>query len=197
MEPTVEPTTEPTVEAAEPIMVTLNAVQDTWLSKPDKSTNYGSNTTFSVEGEETRVKRAGLRFDLSGIPAGATVSRAVLTLAKVGGDSASDIIAVHALTQAWTETGASWETYDGSGAWNSAGGAYSPTPAARQTVAGNSSYSWEMTGLVQNWISGTQPNFGLLLKQDPEQTGNQPLHDFSSREGATPPTLIITYQVTD
>jgi subtilisin family serine protease len=177
-----------------PITVTLTPSQDTWFDAKNTKTNYSTATTFSVEGEQTRLKRGVLQFDLSSIPANATVLTATLTLKKVSGDAVSDTLSVNALTHSWTESGATWEKYDGQNKWASVGAYFDPAAAATASMAGNNSYTWNIKNLTQNWVKGTQPNYGVLLKQNVELTGNQPQHNFSSRESATgKPTLTITY----
>src|SRR6187551_1462963 len=66
--------------------VTLNPTADTYLSKVSATTNYGSATTFSVEPENNNLKRAIMRFNVSSVPAGATIVSATLTLQKTAGD---------------------------------------------------------------------------------------------------------------
>jgi RHS repeat-associated protein len=112
--------------------------------------------------------RAALRFDLSGIPAGATISSANLGLyfdgpcvqgqpGPCGG--VSHLINAHRITVPWsTSTVSTNLLFD-----SAVSGSYT-----LPTGAGDRWMSWPITGLVSSWVSGVQPNHGLLLKRSPE-----------------------------
>jgi len=56
--------------------------------------------------------------------------------------------------------------------------------------------SWTITGTLQNWLAGTQPNYGLLLKRNTEPlnvNGPTPVAKRYAGEPALRPVLEVTY----
>ncbi len=87
------------------------------------------------------------------VPAGSVVNSAVLTLFANGGSGAT--VNVHRVTAPWSETFVTWNNF---------GGAYDPAVAA--SFIGNVGWqSADVTALVQAWVDGTVPNYGILLEQ--------------------------------
>lgn len=99
---------------------------------------------------------------------------------------------VHRLTRGFT-TSATWNKYDGTNAWTSAGGDFDSTVAASKDIANTTGWhSWRITDLVQDWASGTYPNLGLMLKQASEAVQNR-LDIVYSDGGSLMPRLDILY----
>ncbi len=153
--------------------------------------NHGSLAYLRIgSAANTVIHRPLLRFDLRRIPAGAEVLSAGLTL-WYGSDgnspSAPGEIDVRRVTRAWEE-GRGQGACDGSGAdWREAraGLAWSAPAQAPATVGGGDydpviwqytkthsssggSNSFDVKGLVQQWVQGTSPNLGMLLKLNNE-----------------------------
>ena len=145
-----------------------------------------------------------VQFDLPAIPAGARVLSAELQLYHnytdtAGADAGAD---VHRVNRDWVEgtkagtgtaDGATWDTWDGSSAWTTAGGDYDASAVAGSsiTAATGDWASWDITTLAQGWLDGSFPNNGLLLKG----TGTVNV-GFASKENTDPalhPRLNITY----
>ena len=90
--------------------------------------------------------------------------------------------------------------------WTTPGGDFSATESADAVVSQtvNSPYSWtspQMALDVQNWLNGTLPNYGWLLKNDSESL-SQTFRAFYTREGAVvqsvpqfAPNLAVSYTV--
>ena len=130
--------------------------------------------------------RSLLRFDLSSLPSGSTVTSALLTLTATdlyGGNPGAESMNVYRLTQSWTEGGVTWNRYDGASPWGAAGGDYDGAIWATSTAnpASGSPVQWEVGALAQAWHDGTYPNRGLILIN--LGTGNG-LH-FASKENGT------------
>ncbi len=123
--------------------------------------------------------RVYLLFDLLDLPANATIDAAELRLEFTSILTGPNGVNVGRAESAWDEDTLTWPT--------------APTVTwgnLTQTVSLNGPYSWNVTGLVNQWHTGTSPNFGFGLRGD-----GGPLVAAHSKETAVPPKLIITYTV--
>ncbi|MFT5408799.1 MAG: putative repeat protein (TIGR01451 family) [Verrucomicrobiales bacterium] len=171
--------------------VDAQAVDDAWLDGDNQGTNYGSATAMLVDsgGGDLGNGRAVAKFDLSGIPAGVTVTGATLKLEEVGSESGNRTIGVYQLTTDWAEGSVAWNT-----PWSSDGGDFNGADVATLTVGGNGQYSWTsagLTSLVSGWYQGTTENEGLILGD--EDVGGA-VKQFATSEAASgQPVLEIAY----
>src|SRR5262245_22732801 len=150
------------------------AGQDTHLAQASSVQNFGTATLLLSNSQTNGQSRLLLYFDLSGIPAGATIQSAVMELFYASTRvSTTEALRVHRLTRSWTELGATWRTYDGTNNWATQGGDYDPAVAASANLDGtvNVWKQWTITPLVQTWVNGTFTNYGVLL-ESPAATGN-------------------------
>lgn len=167
---------------------------DTQIVSAATTTSYGSDTTISV-GEmagSTGIVRALLKPDLSGISSGAVIHKATLSLYLESRALASNsrTMYVFASKRAWTEA-ATWDTYDGTNAWQTAGGGGADD--ANLTFIGE---VWVFNTMsvdqrvniqldcevVQQWLDGELDNNGVLLVMFTE---NNDAYTFSSSDHAT------------
>jgi hypothetical protein len=160
------------------------------------------------------IRRAVLAFDLSFIPAGATVTSATLSLYMYNTSSGSQPIELHRLTANWGEGNSStistgggaasttgdstWiHTFYNTQTWNTVGGDFVSTATATQTVDSIGYYLWSGAGVfsdVQYMVTHPGQNFGWLLLGN--ETTGQTTKAFASRENsniAWRPVLSITY----
>ncbi|HEU5179493.1 MAG TPA: DNRLRE domain-containing protein [Candidatus Polarisedimenticolia bacterium] len=177
------------------------AGEDTHLAQASSVQNFGAVTPMLTNSQTNGQSRLLLRFDLSGIPSGATIQSAVLELfyqsTRV---STSEPLRLHRVTRSWTEMGATWRTYDTINNWTSQGGDFDAAIVASATLDGtvNVWKSWTVTSLVQSWTQGTLANYGMLL-ESPSLSGNNERR-FVSSESTTAsqrPKLTITYVASD
>jgi hypothetical protein len=131
--------------------------------------------------------RALFRFDLSLIPAGATVQSATFRASLVQTSSSPDTLDVELkrIDASWQEGTVNWNTQpDYTGANNVTGVG---------TTLGY--YGWDVTSLVQTWVNGAT-NHGLALMSKNETTLGW--RGFASTESAvsppSPPRLVVTYR---
>jgi hypothetical protein len=206
--------------------VTLNPMKD--------NTVYESNTgglsngvgTFLFAGQtfSDRTRRAVLSFDIAGsVPAGMEIDSVILTLHLSRTISAPQTINVHKVLADWGEGTSNAAGEEGAGTpstagdatwthrffnttfWTTAGGDFSATVTASQTVGDSTQlgfYTWgstaQMVADVQDWLDNPANNFGWIL------VGNEAAFPttkrFDSREHATVanrPALTVFYHDPD
>jgi hypothetical protein len=198
--------------------VTIYKDANAWSDPPSDTPgvgNFGAGNSLCIydidytDGAGVRsTQRTLIQFDLSAYSAG-SIQSAVLKF-YVGAVDQSGHVLAYRVTQSWVEgtgtsgdttDGADWFTFDGSSSWGTAGGDYNSTVIADTVVSTSGQwYSLDITSLVQNWVNGTQSNFGLILVSgDPTgadtsgENGNTGIYDIPSSEGAAnQPYLEIT-----
>jgi Tfp pilus assembly protein PilX len=140
--------------------------------------NYGASSPLFLQ--NITENRSLLRFDVSGITAGTTIKRAILSLhvenTLIGGLSLSTL--AYPLKESWVEgtqngavstTGVTWVKRQITPAlsWSTQGGAYDSTLAGSLSIplGATPQRYWEMdiTTTVQEWVDGVRPNNGLVL----------------------------------
>src|SRR6266545_4684607 len=178
--------------------------------------NYGGATNLRIgSATNTVVHRPLLRFDLRRIPPGASVTSATLTLWYGANSAAPGEVDVYRATRAWDEgkavypgscdgSGADWREARAGLAWSAAGGDFdagtkwASVPATSHSSTGGSN-AFTVTTLMQNWVNGTTPNLGMLLKINNEaipSTTPQKYFDYYSDDYGTAtqrPKLVVRY----
>jgi RHS repeat-associated protein len=186
--------------------VTLNVLRDTSVKASTPNTNFGTLATLDNN-------RALIQFDQTALssavgPTDFVVSAQLqVTTAYNPARRIPQTTEAYRLTQSWTEPGATYNcavdsntsnsTADCSGATAWSMGA-SPNPWATPSTAitvvpgllSGAVVRYDVTADVRAFLHGTSTNFGWMLKG----TNNQELVQFSSREGTTPPHLVLTIQ---
>ena len=165
--------------------VTLIAAADSYINSIYPSNNYGSAGTLYVGLQSTsKITRSLVLFNLSPVPENATILSANLDLYRSTGSTSPpslNIAAFRPLSN-WEENKITWNNQPGR------------TPLAKVTPVDstNGYYRWEITSLVQEWINGDKPNYGVMLAVETEVPPGY--RGFFSREaGNFPPRLLIQY----
>lgn len=126
--------------------------KDTWIWN-NEDFSHGNWGEMRVNDTSANLQYSLIEFDLSLIPSGVTINSALLGLYKYDGYSDAGItIDSHQVTSAWSED-VTWSTQP---AMNSA-------VESSTTLFGNGWYTWDLTSLTQNWVSGTVDNYGVAL----------------------------------
>jgi RHS repeat-associated protein len=138
------------------------------------STSFCSSPTLDVGFDGSRISRALLPFDLSGIPAGAQIYHSELDL-YLESELNTTQLKTNMYAPAHRSTAAAtWNTYDGTNAWSSAGGDYSAgqqLEATHSPTGGSIGWNWWYpTRLLEDVLDGSRPNNGILLKAENEST---------------------------
>src|SRR5206468_3458481 len=136
-----------------------------------------------------------MKFDLASIPAGSTVSSATLTLNLVASDATTDptyTVTAHAIVNKNPVlTAATGYTYDGVNSWTPNTCCYNNVPLAQADIGPPVATQdvdkipglkqWDVTSVVQGWLTDPSTNFGLLLNADPSKLRDR-YRMFSSRD---------------
>jgi signal peptidase I len=164
---------------ATPGTTTVNASADSTVAQATPTTNSGTSTTLSVSSATSANQRTLVTFALPTTPAHCTVTAAVLTFAVSSGVTARTL-GVTPVPTTWTESGVTWSSQP----------AVSGTAITAASVA-TGSLSLTVTSQVQGMYAGS--NFGFLVKDQTESSTTSRTQTFSSRQGATPPKLAVTF----
>ncbi len=198
--------------------VTLSSAADvTLISDPDGA-QLALGVAYQVYagrvGEQGlgTLRRGIMRFDLSSIPPGSTITSVQLKLYMSATQGGTHTISLHRALQSWGE-GASF-AFGGGGTpaqpgdatwvnrffpsdpWTTPGGNYEPVASASKSIAGIAWYSWaSSTRLVadmQGWLNQPATNFGWFLIGN--ETTLQSVKRFDSRNSTVnQPQLIVSY----
>ena len=177
----------------------LTPAQDTYLNSLLGLLNYGASSSLIVDSSGSGLgnSRVLLQFDLSSIPANATILDATLVLEATAINNGPINLHIVRITESWEEGGflgllgaANWnQRLDGT-SWTSAGGSYNPLVLGTLAVSATGQIEFDLTSLVQDWVEGSEVNNGILIASP--SSGSKAI-TFDSREGTAPPQLIMTY----
>lgn len=196
-----------------------SAADNTIIEDPTGSFSSGASQYFfagrvNVNGGGT-LRRGAIRFDLSSIPAGSTITSVSLRLyCSAAGNTTSQPIALKRFTASWGE-GAS-VAFGGGGAasqvndvtwvhrfypgtpWTTPGGQFAATASATRNVGGMGFYTWASTPAlvadVQGWLNAPATNFGWCVQGN--EVTLQSVKRFDSKESGaanTRPQLTVVY----
>lgn len=191
-------------------MATLNlqpdgtAGVDNVINSTLPTTNFGTSTAMAITWASgtTLIRRGLIRFDLSAIPAGSAISAAALTFnhADPTGDATGKALELHRITQpAWTELGSTWNTYDGTNNWASAGGDFvalaGATEAAPAAGGGAGTVEYDVKTLAQDALDERSGLLDLLIRLDNESGSDYScvLRSSDYTTALERPLLAITY----
>jgi len=178
-----------------------------WQYTP--TTNYEPLTYLSVgKNLDGRSSRSLLRFDLSSIDAGEVVDSAVFSAGYYYDDSGTaghtQVISAYRLLRDWTESGATWRTYDGSHEWGTYG--VENTTTDREAAAlGSFTHTyraddWSIAldaAKVQEWIAGTTANYGFVLRAAESENMRITICSSDYATEALRPKLTVTHHTAE
>lgn len=168
--------------------------------------------------QSSNLRRGLIAFDLSSIPANATITGATFSmfLFQSGPSFTSGNVSLNKVLRNWGEGAsnagepggggiqaepgdATWvHTFYSSAFWTTPGGDFSPTVSAATAItAENMTYTWSGSGLiadVQSWVSTPSTNFGWVILGNEMDPGTA--QRFNSDENTSnPPQLTVTFEV--
>lgn len=172
----------------------FSVVADTMVLAGYPTTNYGSDedmwagydTWLNPDGKNARSL---VRFDLSAIPAGTSISQATLWLylrSSYDVTNTSRVMAAYRVASSWTEGDVTWNTRP------SLGGKYGEVSVPHADWRW---YAIDVTDLVRSWLSGQYSNYGIWVLGN-EDSAHPNWRGFCTREGGCGAWLQITYSGT-
>jgi len=189
--------------------VELPTTADTRLEQKLPTINYASATTLWVAGDSNgacALAEAALKFSLSAVPAGKTITAATMKL-YVTNSSSNGQFRVYSLKRKWSEGAATWKQWSAGLAWTLPGANAVPEdrgdiPRASFTgtpgTGGYELFPLNSAGVrqVQEWLDGVNPNDGFLVRPTVTSPCINTADDmgFESREGTNPPKLVVSYE---
>jgi len=131
---------------------------DTYLDKDNPTTSQNTSSSLVLTSNKSN---ALIRFKEKDVPANSEVVSEILYLTQNGGSATARQVDVHRVSTAW-DGSATWLRAGPGATWN--GGDYTAAPIVSAQVGGAGSYQWDVTGLMDGWVSGRVANNGLLLR---------------------------------
>jgi hypothetical protein len=198
--------------------VFTSVADNTLIEDPNGAFSSGASTYFFAgrvgSNGGSSLRRGALRFNLSSIPPGSTVTSVTLRMnCSAAGTNASQTIMLKRFLASWGE-GPS-QAFGGGGAasqnndctwlhrfypgtpWSTPGGQFSSTVSASRAVTFTGAYTWASTAQfvadVQSMVNNPAGNFGWCVQGN--EVTLQSVKRFDSRESAvaTRPQLTVVY----
>ena len=177
------------------IAVDLDAAADSYLDENRPTKNNGGGGSLNVSTNQANKRaRAVLSFGLAGIPFGARIVAASLSLNLKTSSGSPVPIAVRRLTQSWIENQVTWNVWQAGNNWSQAGGDMdiASVSTASAGPAADTRYSWDVTEIVAGWVAGTYANNGLLLA-GADGNANEVFYSRKEPNAARRPRLSVSY----
>lgn len=134
-----------------------------WSDSPDRAD--GVDYRLSVGTDGTGVARSLVRFDTSVVPAGTVLTGAGLRLYfdnELHTNANEVRLETRRVTRAWSEDTVTWNSI------HDAVGEAALTSLVKPPNQSNEWHGWMVTNIAQAWVSGSQPNYGLMVKATDE-----------------------------
>lgn len=170
----------------------LTTVADAAIYSNQPNNSFGTATNLETKPTSSNPINSLIRFDLGSIPANVTITCAALQLYQTSVPNNGQNINLYRLTNAWTETQATWNQRQTGASWNTAGGDFDSALVA-SFVPNTANQRVNLTSLAQFWLGNPGLNNGLLLQA--QDVGNNANITYASRENGSnpPPRLAVEY----
>ena len=174
------------------ITIEIPVGSDTFTASGRPTTNFSTDSFLRVgfNNSGNGAERIFMFFPVTSIPTNATIQSAILRARVTGWSPNNDApmgLLARFLTTQWDPTIITWNNFNPQ--WGAEIGV-GQIPAQVTWVEGN------ITGPVQEWVSGIRPNFGIMLQGDesPSAARERVFFALNANNGFHP-RLVVTYQV--
>ncbi len=176
---------------------------DTWISTWDGTHNYEGEPLMTFRGGDRDRMSMLVRFDLTGLPAGAHIVEARLSLYAVdvvnpGGTWAGS----YAVRRTWTANQVTWIDARSSDPWGSGGANLTPGDRSAEVsstvfVEGEEKwFDWDITTFAEEWATRAKGNYGIIIRCPGLPVSANVEHNFVTSENAQTnlrPKLTLRY----
>jgi uncharacterized repeat protein (TIGR01451 family) len=163
----VETTKSATTTVVPQPVITPAVAADTYLDQWRPTGNYGAEGKLMMRAAD--VQDPLLLFDLSALPAGATIKKAELKLYAILRTNVNPTeVGFYQMLRPWDEGQATWQKADAATMWEAAGANgvsdRAATPVGNKVLSAiNQWYTFDISSIVQNWANG-EANDGIVMK---------------------------------
>jgi hypothetical protein len=180
----VSPTFDAAIDATPAELLTIENAEDTYVEDGQPLVNFGADEF--TRADETPQDTALVRFDVSGIPAGATVTAATVELwTKADDPLDAGRMRAYAVTSAWEEGVVTFAT--------------APTREATHfdefnPKMGGKRYAVNLpVGLVEGWRADAATNHGFALLPNASSGQGASFYTSENPDAARRPRLLVWY----
>ncbi|MEW6146285.1 MAG: DNRLRE domain-containing protein, partial [Thermodesulfobacteriota bacterium] len=143
------PTRNPSTSAGDK----LSSIQDTYVDQRKVNNSYGSSSSLQLNSKNKQIKQGLMKFDISRIPSGSEVTKAQLWIYVSKKSRTSSSISIHEVEGAWSK----------STTWSKKPPMSGSSEGGMSIPKAGDYYAIEVTGLVQDWVDGTEQNNGVYI----------------------------------
>lgn len=160
--------------------VTLNPTDDASVNSWNNNANLNGDTLYVSTNYD---ERSFLKFNLSSIPPDAVIINATLKLYRYQGNG-NDTFCIERVLGDWNETSITYNTMP------------STSPYACYDIpSGEGIWDiFDITSLVQGWVNGSWPNYGLMLKDPSSDSIHHRYYSKDYSNSSYWPVLEIWYE---
>jgi len=165
--------------------------KDAAISSTIPASNFGNETYSWVGDFGTTITRLYIQFNLSSVPANARIVNADLLLYQYFTFGGSDFtIELQKINNSWDESTISWDLQPTRSS--------DPIITINITAGATTWKSWDIDDLVQAWLDGGIANYGAVLKDTHETSGDTIAYFYTSdytTDTTKHPKLVISYYI--
>lgn len=165
--------------------------KDAAINNSTPAVNFGNEVYSWVGVFGTTITRLYIQFDLSSIPANARIVDADLLLYQYFTFGGSDFtIELLKINNSWDESTISWDLQPTRSS--------DPIISSSITAGATTWESWDIDDLVQAWLDGGIANYGAVLKDTYETSGDTIAYFYTSdytTDTTKRPKLVISYYI--
>jgi hypothetical protein len=168
---------------------------DTYI-RQGSDNNYATQPTLKIGKNLAGVEfRSLIKFDLSSIPQGDTITNSVMSLYLSSATNTNNITAdIYLISNPWINSEVGWNNRNSLTPWDSSGGDYSTKITSLQISNTPAWYNFTITTAVRNWITSGNENLGIIILSPDATTGNSV--DFASSDNpdtSKVPSILVDY----